>query len=75
MTRFELNGNYLRLPLKKIPEAREWMIGETYTLKLKVKQTEISDEDVQFEILETTPLENPHKPKRKMMSDTGNSYG
>ena len=35
----------LSLPLKDIPAAEEWEVGETYEIALKVRQTSISKDD------------------------------
>lgn len=42
------------LDLKDIPEARKWKVGETYELKIKVKQTRLEEHmnkaRVEFEV-------------------------
>lgn len=64
----------LHIPLNNLPEAKDWKIGEKYTLAVEVKQTSIDKDSVRFEITKIgveesdaaeTPSENKADKKTK----------
>lgn len=36
--------------LKQLPQAKNWKVGKTYTVKMKIKQKGISENSAEFEI-------------------------
>lgn len=58
-----------KIKLKHLPEAKDWEVGENYTLKLHIKQTGLNMDkfrnDATFEIRGIEVVNNPHPAKKK----------
>lgn len=63
----------INLPLSVIPEARDWKVGETYTLELEVEQVSINKDSVTFEIKEAeeSDEEDEDDEPKMLNSDSG----
>lgn len=49
-TKYEERGT-LYLPIKKLPEMKDWKPGEEYEISLKVKQTSLNENSAGFEVI------------------------
>ena len=59
------------IALKDLTEARDWKIGQTYTVEMKLKQVSLGEDEAAFEIVKATAIDNPGKDKKVYASDTG----
>lgn len=59
-----------------LPEAKQWKVGQTYKLMLKVKQTSMDEDGSGFEVIAVGATHGKLSPaQKKMMDDMGvNEY-
>lgn len=61
----------LYIPFNMMPEGRMWKVGQTYRVKLVVKQTSVNEDGAEFEIVDATSLEPVDKRNRVYMTEGG----
>lgn len=60
----------LSIPFEVLPEGKHWDVGQTYRVKLVLRQTNKSEQAAMFEIIDATSLEADDKARRKFMYST-----
>jgi hypothetical protein len=59
------------LPYEVLPDAKEWRVGKNYRTKMVVKQTGMSEQGANFNVVDATSLELRDKAKAHFLSDGG----
>lgn len=63
------------IPFSELPESQRWAIDKVYRVKMVLKQTSLSQEGANFEIVDATSLEPEDKGKRVYLSEGGTIKG
>ena len=65
----------VRFPFKKLPIAKEWKVGESYHLDLRVRQVSMDEDGASFVVEKVTPItDNPGHKKEKTSSGSKITY-
>lgn len=59
------------VPYEKLPESRDWRVGQTYRTKMVLKQTGLDEQGANFEVVDATSLEPIDQANQHFMSDGG----
>lgn len=55
----------------KLPEAKDWRVGQAYRCKVVLKQVGSDENGATFEIVDATSMEPTDKGKQRWLSDGG----
>lgn len=59
------------VPFEKLPESRDWRVGQTYRAKMVLKQTGLDDYGANFDVVDATSLEPNDRANQHFLSDGG----
>lgn len=59
------------IPYEKLPEAREWRVGQTYRTKMVLKQVGQTEHGADFDVVDATSLEPIDQANQHFLSDGG----
>lgn len=66
----------IELGFDKLPEAKDWKVGDTYRVRMVLKQTSLNSQSATFEIVDASSLEAVDKAKSNiLLSDEGMYMG
>lgn len=65
----------MNVPFDKLPEARDWRVGQTYRTKMVLKQTGQNERGADFDVVDATSLEPIDKANQHFLSDGGMYVG
>ena len=54
-----------------LPESKNWKIGQSYRVRLVLKQTSSMEDGATFEVVDATSLEREDKGRRYYTSESG----
>lgn len=63
------------IPFDKLPDAREWSVGQKYHVKLVLKQTAMDEKGASFEVVDATSMEDRASRSKKFLSGDGSYFG
>lgn len=55
----------------KLPEGRNWKLGQSYRVRLVLKQVGLEEEGSTYEVVDATSLEREDKGRRYYTSENG----
>ena len=64
----------IHLPFDVLPEGKHWEVGQSYRVKLVLRQVGQHEDSADFEVVDATSLEADDKAKRKFMMTTDGVY-
>jgi len=64
----------LYIPHNLLPEGKDWEIGQTYRIKLVVKQTSKDETNASFEIIDASSLESRDRGIPSNVSSDSGTY-
>ena len=59
------------IPFEKLPEAKDWKVGQAYRIKSVLRQTGSDENGATFEIVDATSMEPADKGKQRWLSESG----
>ena len=54
-----------------LPESSNWKVGQSYRVRLVLRQTGLQEDGATFEVVDATSLEREDKGRRYYTSDSG----
>ena len=59
------------VPFDKLPEGRNWQVGQSYRVRLVLRQVGIEENGATYEVVDATSLEREDKGRRYYTSENG----
>ena len=59
------------IPYDKLPEGRNWKVGQTYRVRVVLKQVSMQEEGATYDVVDATSLEREDKGRRYYSSESG----
>lgn len=59
------------LPFSILPESKDWSIGQSYRVKLVLKQSSLSEDGANFTIVDASSMDPINRGKRTMSTEGG----
>lgn len=67
----QMNNFPITITHDKLPDSKDWKVGETYRVKMVLKQVASREDSAEFEIVDASSLEPNDKAKRKFLLSEG----
>lgn len=61
----------ISISFDKLPEGRNWKVGQSYRVRVVLKQVGIGEESATYEVIDATSLEREDKGRRYFTSESG----
>ena len=59
------------IPFNLLPEGQSWRIGQSYRVRVVLKQLGKHEDHAEFELVDATSLESPDKGSRHLSTNEG----
>lgn len=61
----------LYLPYDVLPEGQNWRVGQSYRVKIVLRQVGVKERGADFEVVDATSMEPADKASRKWLTEGG----
>ena len=55
------------LPFESLEEAKHWEVGQSYVVKMVLRQTSLDENGASFEVVDATSMESKDRARRKFL--------
>ena len=62
------------IPFELLGDAQHWEVGQTYRIKVVVKQKSLDENGAEFEIVDASSLESPKRGEPSNVSSDSGTY-